>query len=396
MLTDKYKPNKLDDFIGNKLVFQPFIQWLLEWKTNNKHKCALVSGVNGIGKSLLVELILKKHNYNIINLSNDEERNKETFNTVIKPLLNIKWSMNKQQNALVISDIDSTSKDYGFISSLTLCIKDTQIPIICICDDRYSQNIKPILNYCFDIKLFQPKYDDIYRLVYKVVTNEKIKINKFCVDKLIEESNGDIRFILNNLQIGLKKTDSSKNIQTTNIFNTTEKLLNIEISLDEKIKYYWIANDIHTLMIHENYILNTLLCNNNEIKRLENLSYSADSLSDADIFDSKFDFNLKSYVSENTIKATTKCNKKNQIKFPQFLSKVATMNKNLRDKLDYNNVNFFEREKEKVKIEKVKQEKVKIEKLKIEKVKKEKVKKEKVKKEKVEKEKVKKEKVEKI
>ena len=91
MYTTKYRPNKLDDFVGNKNVIQPFIHWLLEWDANDKKtKCALVSGVNGVGKSLLVELILKKHDYNIINLSIDDDRDKETITQMIKPLLRTK------------------------------------------------------------------------------------------------------------------------------------------------------------------------------------------------------------------------------------------------------------------------------------------------------------------
>ena len=343
MYTVKYRPNKLDDFVGNKNVIQPFIRWLLEWDPNDKKaKCALVSGVNGVGKTLLVELILKKHDYNIINLSIDDERDKETITQTIKPLLKTKKTFDGQENCLVVSDIDCAGGDYGFISTLADCIKETQIPIICICDDRYSQNIKPILNYCIDFKLGKPKYDEIYRLVYKVVTNENIKISKQGVDKLYEQANGDIRFILNSLQLGLKKSDTSKNIQSSNIFDTTGKLFSMETSLDDKIKYYWMSHDIHTLMVQENYINNTLTTND-EAKRLENISYSADSLSDADLFDSIFDFELSSYVALNTIKATSKCNKKGMVKFPQFLGKVATMNKNKRDKLNYEEVGLFDK-----------------------------------------------------
>ena len=62
MFTSTYRPKKIEDFIGNKCIIQPFIEWLLEWNPNNKkNKCALVSGICGIGKTLLVELILKKH-----------------------------------------------------------------------------------------------------------------------------------------------------------------------------------------------------------------------------------------------------------------------------------------------------------------------------------------------
>jgi replication factor C subunit 1 len=205
MFTSKYKPTKLDEFIGNKQAIQLFTNWISNWDAKNKKtKCALVSGLNGLGKSLLVELILNKYDYNIVNLSIDDDRDKETINKTIKPLLRAKKTFDGKNNALVVSDIDSSGGDYGFISSLTECIKETQIPIICICDDRYSQNIKPILNYCFDIKLIKPSYDDVYRLIYKVVTTEGIKISKSRVDKLYEQSNGDIRYILNALQLGIK------------------------------------------------------------------------------------------------------------------------------------------------------------------------------------------------
>jgi replication factor C subunit 1 len=232
-----------------------------------------------------------------------------------------------------VSDIDSSGGDYGFISALVDCIKDTCIPIICICDDRYNQNIKPILNYCVDFKMVKPSYDDVYRLIYKVVTTEGIKIGKSSVDKLYEQSNGDIRSILNTLQLGTKKTDTSKNIQNLSIFDTTGQLFSQENSIDEKQRYYWMSQDIHTLMIQENYISNTLTTKD-DVKRLENISYSADSLSDSDILETVFDFELSSYVALNTIKATSKCNKKGFVKFPQFLGRTATINKNKREKIN--------------------------------------------------------------
>jgi hypothetical protein len=77
-----------------------------------------------------------------------------------------------------------------------------------------------------------------------------------------------------------------------------------------------------------------------EIKCLENIAYSATALSDMDIVDTEFNFELSPYVAANCIKATAKCNKKGLIKFPRFLGKISVMNKNKREKLDYNNVKF--------------------------------------------------------
>lgn len=339
MFTNKYRPNKLADFVGNEQVIQPFIKWLLTWdKKNKKSKCALVYGLNGVGKSLLVDLILKKHCYHAIHLTPDDDRSKEQIQTTIKPLLHVKKTYDDNENVLVISDIDGSTGDYGFIGAIVECIKETEIPIICICDDKYSQNLKPILSYCFDIKLTKPKYAEIYKLVYEVVTSEKIKISKTNVDKLIDQANGDIRFILNSLQLGIKKS-GKKDLQSSNIFDTTGQLFNMDANFDEKYAIYWLASDIHILMVQENYI-GCIMSAKDQIKSLENLSYASEALSDADILDAEFNFELAPYVAANTIRSCIKCNKKGHIKFSKFLGKISTMNKNKKEKLDYNNVKF--------------------------------------------------------
>jgi replication factor C subunit 1 len=333
MFTTKYRPKLLKKFIGNQQVLQPFIKWLLDWDSSNKTKCALVSGLNGVGKSLLVELILNKHSYNIINLTTDEENSKKNIIANIKPLIKTTKTINGLENVLVISDIDSIT-EHGFISIILEFIKETQIPIICICDNRYEQSIKPILAYCFDIKLSPPTLDEVYPLIYDIVQNEQIKITKSGVNKLYKQSNGDIRNILNTLQIYNKTTDTSKNIQSYNVFDTTTKILSQETELEEKNRYYWMSRDIHTLMVQENYI-NCTLNTMNDIVRLNNMAYAADSLSDTDIINSTFNFELEPYIAFNTIKATTKCTKKGYIKFPQFLGRLASINKNKREKINY-------------------------------------------------------------
>ena len=342
MFTSIYRPKKIEEFIGNRHIIQPFIHWLLEWNADdNKNKCALISGLTGIGKTLLVDLILTKHDYNIINLGLNDERDKEYMNNVIKPLLRIKQTFEGQENVLVVSEIDAGG-DYGFISSLTECIKETKIPIICMCNDRYDQSIKPILNYCFDIKMTKPSYQEVYRLLYNIVVTEKIRIKETELKELYEQSNGDIRFIINTLQFGMRT--GKKNIQSSNIFDTTCKLLSIEETIDSKYDAYWLANDLHPLMVQENYV-NNIMGINDEVKRLNNLAYSADALSDTDLFESYVNmtnWEIEPYVALSTINAVSKCNKKMMIKFPQYLGRVSTMNKNRRDKINYDDVKFFD------------------------------------------------------
>jgi replication factor C subunit 1 len=335
MYTIIYKPKNIDEFVGNKLIIKELIEWLLGWNEKEK-KCALISGISGIGKSLIVELILKKYNYNIVNITLDMDINKDYMNDKIKPLIKTIKNYDGKTNVLVVSDIDC-GYDYNFISSLTEFIKNTKIPILCICDNRYDQKIKPIVNYCIDLKMLKPSYQEIYYLIYNIIKKEKIKIKESEIKEMYESSNGDIRFILNNLQFGSKK--SKKNIQSFNIFDTTSNLLSIDETLNDKYDTFWLSNDLHPLMVQENYITNTL-CIKNDIRKLENISYSADALSDVDICNKFINSDLEDYIAFNTIRATTKCNKK-IIKFSQFLGKITIINKNKSEKFDYENVKFF-------------------------------------------------------
>jgi hypothetical protein len=94
--------------------------------------------------------------------------------------------------------------------------------------------------------------------------------------------------------------------------------------------------------VQENYIANTLR-GDNVTEVLENLSYAADALSDSGLLETSVNagkFELEPYVAASVIRATYKCNTKAPIKFPAFLGKMSTMNKNKKEKFNYENAVF--------------------------------------------------------
>jgi len=338
MFTAVYRPKKLDQFIGNRHVIQPLIRWLLEWDpAKSNQKCALISGFTGIGKSLLVDLLLTKHDCHMIEVALDDDRDKTYMTQVIRPLLRTQKTFDGQVNVLVVSDVDSGC-DYGFISSLVDCIKETQIPIICVCNNRYDQTIKPLLLHCADFKLSKPTYSEVYALLYTVVVAERIKVKASVLKDMYEQSSGDIRFLLNALQFGV--FNGRKNIQSANVFDTTSVLLSMDETIDRKYDAYWLANDLLPLMVHENYVANVMGMND-PIKRLDNMASASSALSDADLLDAQMDWTLEPYVNISVVRATAVCNKKTMLKFPQYLGRVSAMYKHKREKMCWQDASFF-------------------------------------------------------
>jgi len=339
MLSQRYKPTDYNGIIGNKKNIDTIVQWINDFNNSkNTKKCLLISGNSGIGKTLSIELILKNLKYNIVDLNSDDERDKEYIKTKIKPMLQVVKTVFGKKNALVVNDLDCLS-DHGFISSLIDCIKETKIPIICTCNDRYNQSFKTFATYCEDVKFRNPTTNEIYNFINPIYKKEKILISEINARKLIENSNNDIRNILNNLEIYNHKSDlgPAKDNTQIGIFDMANILLSQISDFDKKYKTFWLDSDLTPLMIHENYISNSIKKKSDDetskLKDLDNLFDSANYLSNIDLFESDIDatnWDLMPHIAVNCISATFNCHTKAQIKFPSFLAKTSTKGKNKR------------------------------------------------------------------
>lgn len=61
------------------------------------------------------------------------------------------------KHLLIMDEVDGMSSgDKGGIAELIGIIKNTKIPIICICNDRQNAKIRNLASNCLDIKFFRP------------------------------------------------------------------------------------------------------------------------------------------------------------------------------------------------------------------------------------------------
>jgi len=338
MLIHKYKPENLENIIGNKTSVNSIQSWFENWyantKTDSKSVCALLSGPNGIGKTLTMELMIKKMNLNPIQLNPDERADKEyIIKTIIPSIKRIKSFSNKQ-NIFVIHDIDCYD-DYGFISTVVTCLKETKIPVIATCNNRYDQTLKPIIPYCLDVKFQKLSSNDVFKFVKPILKKESISMNDANLNQLIEDSNCDIRSILNNLEffsfgnkntksVGISDSANIKDKTNSNIFEVTKLFMSQNVELNDKQILFWMNNDILPLMIHENYPVNNIKMKD-ESSYLNNIADSIHSLSDIDLFEKDIHMNgnweLIPYTAWFSMNSVANCHAKTMIKFTSFFEK---------------------------------------------------------------------------
>ncbi|XP_078072170.1 replication factor C subunit 1 isoform X3 [Mustelus asterias] len=335
---DKYKPAALKNIIGqqgeqscaNKLV-----RWLKKWHVNNSgdskpvakfakfggkddgssFKAALLSGPPGVGKTTTAALVCKDLGYSYVELNASDTRSKNSLKEVIAESLNntsIKGfysgaSSVSTKHLLIMDEVDGMAgnEDRGGIQELISLIKQTKVPIICMCNDRNHPKIRSLANYCFDLRFQRPRVEQIKGAMMTVAFKEGLKIPPPAMNEIILAANQDIRQILHNLSMWCAENKTLTYDQAKENGSKTRKDIKLgpfdvvrkvfaageeaaHMSLIDKSDLFFHDYSIGPLFVQENYLhVKPAAAGANMKKHLMLLSKTAESICDGDLVDKR-------------------------------------------------------------------------------------------------------------
>lgn len=83
-----------------------------------------------------------------------------------------------------------------------------QIPIVCICNDKYSQKLKSLRNHCLELEFRRPDKRSIAKRMADICRGEGLTIGENSLEAIIEAANQDIRLVLGQLQMVRLRTQT--------------------------------------------------------------------------------------------------------------------------------------------------------------------------------------------
>ncbi|KAJ8735068.1 hypothetical protein PYW08_014318 [Mythimna loreyi] len=334
MWVEKYKPQNIKQIIGqhgDASNVKKLMNWLTKWYVNRKaklpkpspwaknddggyFKAALLSGPPGVGKTTTVSLVCKEMGFDMVEFNASDTRNKTLIKEQIGQLLTTnslsgyaqgetgKKAITKK-HVLVMDEVDGMAgnEDRGGLQELIALIKSSSVPIICMCNDRNSQKMRTLVNYCYDLRFNRPRVDQIKSAMLTICFKEGIKIPPDVLSQLITSANQDVRQTLNLLSmwaIDPSLTDADrlrKDAQTIKKdvklgpWDAIRKVFSAEdhktMSINDKSDLFFYDYSLAPLFVQENYLQVAPHCPKHEV--LQRISEAADSISLGDLVDAR-------------------------------------------------------------------------------------------------------------
>jgi replication factor C subunit 1 len=88
-----------------------------------------------------------------------------------------------QKRCIIMDEVDGMGGgDRGGLAELIQMIKNSRVPVICICNDRQSQKMKSLLPYCFDLRFKRPQKGQIAKAAIKIAEMEGMSVCSTMLD----------------------------------------------------------------------------------------------------------------------------------------------------------------------------------------------------------------------
>ena len=240
---EKYRPKKIADIIGNEEAKTAFVDWL----KNKRHtkKAVLLYGPPGVGKTTLVNAAANEFSFRVIEMNASDTRSEKAINAVAKPATSFvaldTFSTESKGNIVFMDEVDGIAgnEDRGGVSAIIKIVEESRVPIIMAANDPELDKLRPLKKVSTLIRFQQVRIPLIIATLQKICQKEHIKAEFEALERIAQNSRGDVRSAINDLQ-SLAETTTTLTLQDT----MTLSMRNKDISMDETLRGYFLAKSL--------------------------------------------------------------------------------------------------------------------------------------------------------
>ena len=201
---EKYRPQKIEDIIGNEEAKALFVEWL-----KNKHptkKAILLYGPPGVGKTTLVNAAANEFKFSIIEMNASDTRTEKAINKIAVPATAFvaldRFTSESKGNLLFMDEVDGIAgnEDRGGVGAIIKIVEESRVPVIMAANDPDLEKLRPLKKVCMLIRFHQIRIPLIISMLQRICAQEGVKAEFEALERIAQNSRGDVRSAINDLQ----------------------------------------------------------------------------------------------------------------------------------------------------------------------------------------------------
>lgn len=338
MWIEKYRVSEFDSFFGNEKSRLTILDWLKNWIKGTKP--LLIVGPPGTGKTSYVNSLAKLLDLDLIELNASDLRNKINLETIINPIL-LNSSIFGKQMLLFLDEVDGISgrDDYGGMPFLSNILKNSDVPIIMASNSK-SFKMKDIIKNSKLVEFRPLSSFASYMLLQNVLRMERKDLESSEQFKIIDQSRGDARTLLNTLQARLEgEVNSDGNTGTelsveeciNKFFNLTDISQAKQILITSSIRYSTPKYGFTSEERSKDFLnaLYTSIVSSERNIQSDDLANMLDKLSEIDLFVNRIyekrNWSLLRYANDLLLQKLFKISRDKAIEYSQYSVPFSSM-----------------------------------------------------------------------